>query len=124
MARLKTSIQTKEILKDIQKRSNLRPNILARIAINLSITSKFSIKDKNYDNEGLEFRRETLFGNYEILFKSLMNYDQNTNLTEENFFPYYTKLYLENGAKLLHSEYEFAGNIDTFLINILDNKVG
>ncbi len=124
MARLKTSKKTMNILKNIQSRSNLRPNILARIAINLSISSNIEITEKKYDNEGLEFRKETLFGDYEILFKALIRQDQNKNISEEKFFPYWTKIYLEYGTELLQSEYEFAGNIDTFLVNIIDNKVG
>jgi len=119
MARLKTSKETMDILKNIQKRSNLRPNILARIAINLSISYNNKLSKEDYDNDGLEFRKETLFGDYEILFKALMTRVLEKKLRDEEFFPDYTKLFLENGTRLLKREYEFAGNYDTFLINLL-----
>lgn len=125
MARLRTSENTKEILLKLKDRSRLLPNILARIAINLSIIQEEPI-DTNieYDSGGLEFHSEILFGEYEILFKALMTQRNEQFLTDKDFFPVYTKAHLERGARLLNSEYEFAGNFETFIINLLDNKVG
>ncbi|MFW6025412.1 MAG: DndE family protein [Candidatus Woesearchaeota archaeon] len=132
MPRLKTSEKTKEILKELENRSNLRPNILARIAINLVINAEKIPPEKNYDNNGLELRKETLFGNYEILFKALILQNEKENTNKNNldkikdmpFYPDKVKQYLDFGAELLKSEYEFAGNFDQFTLNLIDNKVG
>ena len=127
MARLKTSKKTKETLKSLQNRLNLRPNILSRYSINLSIKAINTgeiLPKKEYDNDGLEFRKETLFGDYELIFKTLMTQVLNKKISKDEFYPYYTKLFLEHGVKLLENEYEFAGNYETFLLNIINNKMG
>ena len=132
MPRLKTSKNTMKILKELENRSHLRPNILARIAINLVIKKGKVPLDKDYDNKGLELRKETLFGDYEILFKALILQNEKENCSESKFneiinIPFYpekVKQYLDFGAELLQSEYEFAGNYDQFTLNLIDNKVG
>jgi len=127
MARLKTSKKTKETLKSLQNRLNLRPNVLSRYSINLSIKAIKTgeiLPEKEYDNDGLEFRKETLFGDYELIFKTLMTQVLNKKISKDEFYPHYTKLFLEHGVKLLENEYEFAGNYETFLLNIINNKMG
>jgi DNA sulfur modification protein DndE len=122
-SRLITSKETKRILKEIQSRSNLRPNILARIAINLAIANDYKPSNEQYDSKGLEFHRDVLLGNYEQLFKSLISQQLNNKLTEKEFFPDILKLYLENGSTILESEYNFAGNYKSFFSNILKNDM-
>ncbi|SDK99889.1 DndE family protein [Halanaerobium congolense] len=121
-SRLKTTEKTMEILKDLEQKSNLRPNILARIAINLAIQNSISPdnNDINYDNKGLEFHRQTLFGDYEQLIKSMISQKLNKHLTEEEFFPEITKFYLEEGVKLLESEYNYANNFERFFKNLIN----
>lgn len=121
-SRLKTTEKTMGILKDLEQKSNLRPNILARIAINLAINNSVSPvdKDTNYDSKGLEFHRQTLFGDYEQLIKSMISQKLNRHLTEEEFFPDITKFYLEKGIILLESEYSYANNFERFFKNLIN----
>ena len=122
-SRLITSENAKNILKDIQARSGLRPNILARIAINLSINEDTSINNKDYDRNGLEFHRHVLLGDYDQLFKALISQHLNRNISEEKFFPDYIQIFLEEGVKILKREYDYAGNYKTFIKNITMNKL-
>lgn len=119
MARLFTSKKTEEILKDLQSKTNLRPNILSRMAINLSLQQNIQVPKKEYDDNGFEFRKETLMGNYEILFKALISQKAGKQLSEQEFFPEYTKLHIENGITLLKSEYELGGNYEKFILNLM-----
>ncbi|GAB6100173.1 hypothetical protein JCM16358_20520 [Halanaerocella petrolearia] len=121
--RLKTSKQTKEILKKLQSKSNLRPNILARIAINLSLTNETPVSEKDYDNDGLEFPRNVLLGEYDSLFRALLTQKIESHLEEEKYFPHYIKLHLERGSKMLEREYEYSGNFKTFVTNLTKNKL-
>jgi DNA sulfur modification protein DndE len=120
--RLKTTEKTMEILKDLEQKSNLRPNILARIAINLAIKNNSLPLDKNtdYDSKGLEFHHQTLFGDYEQLIKSMISQKLNKHLTEGEFFPEITKFYLEKGVELLESEYNYANNFERFFKNLIN----
>jgi DNA sulfur modification protein DndE len=120
-SRLKTSKKTMEILKDLEQKSNLRPNVLARIAINLAIKNdSIPVKDTDYDSKGLEFHHQTLFGDYEQLIKSMISQKLNKHLTEEEFFPKITKFYLEEGVELLESEYSYANNFERFFKNLIN----
>ncbi|MCK8817160.1 DndE family protein [Natroniella sulfidigena] len=122
--RLKTSAKTKEVLKEIQARSNLRPNILSRIAINLSLVQDDPVKDQEYDNNGLEFPRNVLLGEYDQLYKALISQRLGRHIKEEEYFPNYVKLHLERGTRLLKNEYNYAGNFETFVKNLINNKIG
>ena len=122
-SRLITSEKAMTILKDIQARSGLRPNILARIAINLSINTDIELENKDYDKKGLEFHRHVLLGDYDQLFKALISQKLNRNITEEEFFPQYAQIYLEEGVNILEREYNYAGNYRTFIKNITLDKL-
>ena len=122
-SRLITSENAKDILKDIQARSGLRPNILARIAINLAISEDISFNKKDYDKKGLEFHRHVLLGNYDQLFKAMIIQKLNQNISEEKFFPHYVQIYLEEGVEILKREYNYAGNYKTFIKNITLNNL-
>lgn len=119
--RLMTSRETGDILKLLHNKSNiLRPNILARIAINLSLLEEEPPESKDFDNKGLEFHRNVLFGEYDRLFKALFAQNLGREIEEEEFFPFLTKCHLERGASLLKKEYEYSGNFKRFLYKYIE----
>ena len=71
--RLKTSKKTKEIFEEIGASSNLKPFALSKIAIALSLKDENSIDlYTETDTNGLELQRSTVTGEFDNIYKSLM----------------------------------------------------
>lgn len=118
--RLNTSKRTEEIFKTIYQREYLQPYILAKIAIALSIKYGFVINNQSIvnDSNGLELNRQTITGENDVLFKSLIELQENKYLSDEEYFPGYVKVYLDNGAILLEQEYKYSNDIYIHLVNL------
>lgn len=121
--RLKTSVKTQEILKELQNSTNLTPNILARLAISLSLFDPEPVEDFETNNNGLEFNRHTLTGSHDIVYKALISNHCKRHLTDEDYFPYYIKLHLDRGAIKLVNEYKYAGNYEKFIANLVNKNM-
>ena len=103
--KLHTSIQTQEIFNSLSQSLGLQPFILSKLAIALSIRKGTILsEDFNNDNDGLELIRQTLFGDHDLLFKSLIISRENRSINEEEYFPSVVKAHLDRGAKLLEDE--------------------
>lgn len=116
--RLKTSLKAMQILKDLQARTYLTPNVLARLAIGLSLRDSTTPTQQSADSLGLEFNRPTLTGDHEVLYKVLMCQHAKKNLSDDEFFPYHVRMHLERGVRMLIDEYLFAGNFEKLIINL------
>lgn len=119
--RLKTSKKTKEIFEEVGKSSNLKPFALSKIAVAFSLREKTNIDQyKNDDANGLELQRSTVTGEYDAIFKALIEVDLNRNITDDEYYPYYMKLHMDRGAELLLNQYKYSGgNLEKFLNNAL-----
>ncbi|HZG86242.1 DNA sulfur modification protein DndE [Paenibacillus sp.] len=118
--RLKTSRETAERLKTLQNSTGYTPNILSRIAVSLSLRESGEIHHANVkDQGGLEFNRNTLTGTYDYIFKALITQYEGREVTDEEYFPGLFLAHLERGVKLLENEYQYAGNSEKFIINLL-----
>lgn len=103
--KLHTSIQTQEIFNSLSQSLGLQPFILSKLAIALSIRKgKILMEDFNTDNDGLELSRQTIFGDHDLLFKSLIISREDRSINEEEYFPSVVKAHLDRGAKLLEDE--------------------
>ena len=103
--KLHTSIQTQEIFNSLSQSLGLQPFILSKLAIALSIRKgKILVEDFNTDNDGLELSRQTIFGDHDLLFKSLIISREDRSINEEEYFPSFVKAHLDRGAKLLEDE--------------------
>ena len=90
--RLKTSKKTKEIFEEIGASSNLKPFALSKIAIALSLKDENSIDlYTETDTNGLELQRSTVTGEFDNIYKSLMEVNLNKHLTDDEYYPLYTK---------------------------------
>ncbi len=121
--RLKTSKKTAEIFEWLGNRTNLKPFVLSKLAIILSIKhdepiEKYPLGDTN----GLELNRQTIMAQYDSLFKCLMEQKANRHLTEDEFFPKYTKKHLDRGAVLLKNLYDYKGNFEKFFNSLLKGE--
>ncbi|MDW8801464.1 DndE family protein [Clostridium sp. A1-XYC3] len=120
--RLKTSKKTKDIFDEIGGSSNLKPFALCKIAISLSLQENGDIDEFKSDNNGMELQRATVTGDLDALYKCLMESYAEKHLSDDEYFPNHTKKHIDRGAKLLASNYEYAGgNLEKFL-NKLINK--
>ena len=121
---LKTSKKTQDTLKSLEGSTRLAPNILARLAINLSLLDPAPIAEKEADTAGIDFRRPTLTGSYDLLFKCLIAQHAGRHLSDEEYFPFYVKQHLERGAIKLENEYKHAGNFEKFVNGLLFYEAG
>lgn len=120
--RLKTSKKTKEIFEEIGKSSNLKPFALSKIAVSLSLKDKNSIEEyKNNDMNGLELQRSTVTGDYDAIFKALIEVNLGRNISDDEYYPHFMKLHMDRGAELLTNQYKYSGgNLEKFLANALN----
>lgn len=118
--RLKTSKKTKDIFEEIGSSSNLKPFALSKIAIALSLKDSKSIDlyDET-DTNGLELQRSTVTGEFDNVYKSLMEVNLNKHLTDDEYYPLYTKKHIDKGAEILQNLYKYSGgNLEKFLRTI------
>lgn len=118
--RLKTSKKTKEIFEEIGASTNLKPFALSKIAISLSLKDSDSINlyDET-DTNGLELQRSTVTGEFDNVFKSLIEVNLNKHLTDDEYYPLYTKKHIDKGAEILQNLYKYSGgNLEKFLKTI------
>lgn len=120
--KLRTSKETKSIFETLESTQGLQPFALSKIAIALSIrTGSLSEKDFTTDTEGLELNRQTIFGEYEELFKALMAMEKKAELSEQEFFPKLVKAHLDRGARMLKNESRYGMSFYGNLLNLDQN---
>ena len=116
--RLKTSKQTMEIFNSINKSEHLQPFALAKISIALAIHSGYKYTGTLDDALGLDLNRQTITGEYDLLYKKLIEANEEKSISDEEYFPEYLKGYLDYGAKLLAQEYKYTNDIYIHLLNL------
>lgn len=120
--KLHTSLQTQELFNAISQSLGLQPFILSKLAIALSIKKgKLYSQDFNTDNEGIELSRQTIFGDHDLLFKSLIINTEERSIAEEEYFPAFVKAHLDRGAKLLNDEKRYSKDFYNHLCNLDSN---
>lgn len=120
--KLHTSKRTKEIFGSLGQSLGLQPFILSKLAIALSIRKgKLTSKDYTTDNDGLELSRQTIFGDYDLLFKALIINNQGKATTEDRYFPELVKAHLDRGAGLLEAEKRYSKDFYNHLCQLDQN---
>ena len=120
--RLRTAKETMKIFDTIRVSQGWQPFSLSKIAIALSIrTGGLTDEDFRTDTEGLELNRQTIFGEYETLFKALLTMEKGTALSNEEFFPALVKAHLDRGAKLLQNECRYGMRFYSNLLSLDKN---
>lgn len=121
--RLKTSEKTKLIFEGLGTRTNLKPFALSKLAIALSLKEEEPIDNYEFeDTEGLELNRQTIMGQYDSLFKCLMEQKAEKRLSDDEYFPEHAKKHLDRGAKLLMNLYEYKGNFEKLFNSLLKGE--
>lgn len=117
--RLKTSKQTQEIFQELESRTNYKPYTLVKHAIAWSLKEKTSVQDFESDSEGLDLNRQTITGDNEAYFKTMIELVEGRYLPEEEYFPKYVKAHIDRGSKLLRDMYNHAGSVDKYVLQVL-----
>ena len=120
--KLHTSLQTQEIFSSLGQSLGLQPYILSKLAIALSIRQgKLKKIDYETDNNGLELSRQTIFGDHDLIFKTLIINCENKAMCEEDYFPGVVKAHLDRGAKLLEDEKRYSKDFYNHLCHLDTN---
>lgn len=118
--RLKTSKKTKDIFEQVGNSANLKPFALCKIAIALSLNCEDNIEDFESDQLGLELQRQTVTGEFDAIYKCLLENNINKHLSDDDYFPIYTKKHIDRGAQLLLDAYKYSGgNLSKFINHTL-----
>lgn len=107
-----------EIFEAIGTREHLQPFALSKISIALAIKNKYKYKKENEDYLGLDLNRQTITGEYDLLFKKLIEQNECRSIPEDEYFPDVLKAYLDYGAGLLEQEYKYSNDIYCHLIEL------
>lgn len=120
--RLKTSKKTKEIFEEMSSSSNLKPFALSKIAVSMSLKETSSIDDYvSKDTNGLELQRATVTGEFDAIYKALIEMNLGRHITDDEYYPHYMKLHMDRGAELLANKYKYSGgNLEKFLNQLLE----
>ena len=118
--KIRTSNITMNIFQSIGASEQLQPFILSKLAISLSIKSDKTLEEHDFhrDNNGLELNRQTITGEYDTLFKCLIEMKEGRHLDDDDYFRNYVKAHLDRGALLLEQEHKYGGDFLVHLVNL------
>lgn len=120
--KLHTSLKTQEIFSSLGQSLSLQPFILSKLAIALSIRKgALAPSDFETDNNGLELSRQVIFGDHDLLFRSLIVKNEGRAIREDDYFPDLVKAHLDRGAKLLEDEKRYTKDFYNHLCKLDDN---
>lgn len=121
---LRTSKAVEQMIMDLYAATKITPNILARVAVALSISRDPSLPHESSDRSGKEFNRDTLTGEYDYIFKALIAQHVGREITDEEYFPSLFNAHLERGIRILSSEFKYAKNMENLVRNLITGKQG
>ena len=121
--KIRTSKRTMAIFEEISASTNYAPFILSKLAISMSLKSKETLKETDFKtvSYGLELNRQTITGEWDELYKSLIEMFEGKHLSDDDYFQKYLKAHLDRGARLIYSEFRYSND---FLLGLLSEKKG
>lgn len=119
--KIKTSKRTMQCFEEIQASTNYAPYILAKMSIAMSIKSGNRLNEIDFrsDSYGLELNRQTITGEWDDLFKALIEMFEKKHINDDDYFQKYLKAHLDRGAKMIYSEFKYNND---FLLALLSEK--
>lgn len=117
--KIRTSKRTMQYFSEITASTNYAPFILSKLAIAVSLKSgrPLSSQDFHSDSYGLELNRQTITGEWDDLFKCLIEQFEHSHLNDDDYFQKYLKAHLDRGANLLYSEFRYSSDLVLALFN-------
>jgi DNA sulfur modification protein DndE len=107
------------IFEEIAASTNYAPFILSKLAISMSLKSKNPLEENDFktDSFGLELNRQTITGEWDDLYKGLIEMFEGRHLSDDDYFQKHLKAHLDRGARMIYSEFRYSND---FLMALLD----
>ncbi len=107
-----------ECFEEITASTGYAPFTLAKMAISMSIKTGNRLKEADFhtDTMGLELNRQTITGEWDDLYKALIEMQEQCHINDDDYFPKYVKAHLDRGSKILYSEYKYHGDLFVALL--------
>lgn len=119
--KIRTSKRTMQYFEEIQASTNYAPFILAKLSISMSLKSGTPLNaiDFRTDAFGLELNRQTITGEWDSMFKCLIEMFEQKHINDDDYVQKYLKAHLDRGAKMIYSEFKYHND---FLLALLSGK--
>lgn len=116
--KIKTSKKTMLLFEEMQASTNYAPFILSKLAIAISIKSGKPLKEADFHKDllGLELNRQTITGEWDELYKGLIEMFEGRAINDDDYFQKYLKAHLDRGAILLYSEFKYSSDFITAVL--------
>lgn len=117
--KIRTSKRTMQCFEEISASTNYAPFVLSKLAICLSLKSGKPLIEDDFhrDTSGLELNRQTITGEWDDLFKSLIEMFEGMHINDEDYFQKYLKAHLDRGARLLYGEFKYNNDFVASLLS-------
>ncbi len=120
--RIKTSNQTSINLDKIQNRLHLSSKaaiLRIALAISLNNVTELDIFEKYQTDEGFDISLATLFGEYELLFRTLIRNSYHSEMDERTYIKL-IQAHIERGMVKLYGEFATNNDIKKLLESIVE----
>jgi len=121
--KIRTSKKTMAIFEEMAASTNYAPFVLSKLAVSLSIKSGAPLQEPDFktDTFGLELNRQTITGEWDELYKGLVEMFEGRHISDDDYFQKYLKAHLDRGARLLYSEFKYNND---FILSLLSDRKG
>lgn len=118
-SKLKLSRSVSEKLQFLSQRLGLRRNIVCRLAIgkSLAIDSSVALLEPE-DDQGMEFNRYTLTGEFDDIYKALVIQHEGTRLNDRTYISVFLRNHIEKGVAALYNEYQTVNSPIEFIVRL------
>lgn len=119
--KIRTAKKTMSIFEEISASTNYAPFILSKLSVSMSLKSKLPLNETDFkaDSLGLELNRQTITGEWDELYKSLIEMSEKRHLSDDEYFQKYLKAHLDRGARMIYAEFRYNND---FLLALLSEK--
>lgn len=121
--KLKTSKRAADMIRGLNRKFRLAPNLICRLAIGRSLRQGPLGKKVRGDSNGIEFNRYILTGQHDRLFKALVVQVAGGPLTHEQYFEEHLPAHLERGMELLARDCHSADTLTHALRQLINLSV-
>jgi DNA sulfur modification protein DndE len=118
--KINISSKSDDILSGIKSKYTIRPNIICRYAVMLSLRLE-NEPDICKDNSGREFNRITLTGDDDLLIRELIKMHHGNFISDDEYMDTYLKAHLERGLTMLSNNIAQAKSFDNYLLQLIMN---
>ena len=110
------------LFQEMAASTNFPPFILSKLSISLSLKNSNPLKEKDFstDGFGLELNRQTITGEWDDLYKGLIEMREGMHIDDDTYVQKFLKAHLDRGAQLLYGE--FKSNSDLLVALLKDKK--